>query len=400
MLKIERTFAGLEITTRAKGLGRFGGAAFLTVWLAFWAVGEVVVLGLLVWGGWSLLTGQPPRPGDAPLAPGPAVAAGLFLLVWLSFWTVGGYAAIREWMRLVFGRARLLAGPDGLTVEEGVWPFASRRFLARAELRRFFVATRRHVLSLQTDAAVVELLQGPTEAELRTAADALRAEYRLSDEAAVVAGLPAGWTELVSTEGEPILVRDPVARRRQARVLGVVFLVLAGATALLVAETLDNPNLAALAAIVGAFAGFAGWGTRRLARRRDEWVLGSRELRLQVRAGRHAEARFAAAGLQLDESKDSDGDPYYRLLAVSGPEPVPTSDRGRRGEYHEIAAGGGDPTELQAFGRWLADRTRLPYHDRTTPAAKREDVEVLRQRLRASGRVGRWVADRLPNPKP
>ncbi len=399
-MKLERTFAGLEITTRAKGLGRFGGAAFLTVWLAFWAVGEVLVLGLLVWGGWSLLTGQPPRPGDAPLAPGPAVAGGLFLIVWLCFWSIGGYAAIREWLRLVFGRARVLAGPDGLTVEEGVWPFATRRFLARAELRRFFVAARRPVLSVQTDAAVVELLQGPTEAELRSAADALRAEYRLSDEAAVVAGLPTGWTELVSAEGEPILVRDPAVRRRQARVLGVVFLVLAGATALLVAETLRDPNLGALTAIVGAFAGFAGWGTRRLARRRDEWVLATRGLRLQVREGRQAEARFSAAALQLDESSDSDGDPYYRLLALRGTEPVPTADRSRRGEYREIAAGGGDPTELQAFGRWLADRTRLPYHDRTTAEAKREDVEDLRRKLRESGRFGRWVADRLPGAKP
>ena len=39
-MNLERTEAGLETRLRIAGISRFGGAAFLLVWLAGWAVGE------------------------------------------------------------------------------------------------------------------------------------------------------------------------------------------------------------------------------------------------------------------------------------------------------------------------------------------------------------------------
>jgi hypothetical protein len=395
-MKIERTFSGLEVTTRAQGFGRFFGAAFLTVWLAFWAAGEVVVLGLLVWGGWSLLTGQPPRPGEEPLRVGPALTAGVFLLVWLVFWTIGGWAAFREWSRLVFGRARLLAAPDGLTSEEGIPPFIARQLVPRTDLRRVFVGAHAPVLSAETAVGVVELLRGPSADQLREAAEAINREYRLSPDASAGGFLPRAWVLLNSPEGVPVVVRDPAARRRQARVLGAIALAVSGVALLLLVESAADPNLGALAAIVTAAAGFCTWGTLRLARRREEWIVARGRLQSQVRTGARAAPRFTAAALQIEQTKDSDGDPYHRLLALSGTEPIVPSAPEARGKSREILGGGGDPTELLAFGRWLAERTGLPCHDRTTPAAKAEEVEDLRRRLRATGRFGRWVAERVP----
>jgi hypothetical protein len=395
-MKIERTFSGLEVTTRAQGFGRFFGAAFLTVWLAFWAVGMVLVLGLLLWGGWSLVTGQPPRPGDEPLRPGVALTAGLFLFLWLAFWMVGGWAAGREWLRLVFGRARIVAAPDGLTSEEGVPPFVARQVVARADLRRVFVSAHAPVLSAETAGGIVELLRGPAADRLQAAAEALNAEYRLSPNPSARGFVPRAWSLLDSPEGETVAVRDPKARRTQARVLGAIAWVVTAVAALLVKETAADANLGALAAIVATAAGFCHWGARRLARRREEWVVARGRLQLQVRTGARVEPRFTAAALQIEQSRDSDGDPYHRLLALAGTEPIVPSAPEARGRSREILGGGGDPTELVAFGRWLAERTGLPCHDRTTPAAKAEEIEDLRRRLRATGRFGRWVADRVP----
>ena len=85
-MKLEGTSAGLEAELRIAGFGRFFGAAFLAVWLAGWAVGEAFALWILGVGAWSLLTGQPPEVGRAPLRPELALPVGLFLLFWLAFW--------------------------------------------------------------------------------------------------------------------------------------------------------------------------------------------------------------------------------------------------------------------------------------------------------------------------
>src|SRR5213075_958612 len=93
---IERTGAGFEARLRITGFSRFFGVPFLTVWLLGWAAGEVFALCMLAVGAWSLLTGQPPGAGRAPLRPEVALPIGLFLLFWLALWTLGGVMAARE----------------------------------------------------------------------------------------------------------------------------------------------------------------------------------------------------------------------------------------------------------------------------------------------------------------
>jgi len=92
-MKLIHTPGGLEATLRPPGMQRFTGAGFLTVWLTFWAFGEVFVIWILATGAWALFTGQPPGPGRSLLETGPALTLGLFLLCWLAFWTFGGVMA-------------------------------------------------------------------------------------------------------------------------------------------------------------------------------------------------------------------------------------------------------------------------------------------------------------------
>ena len=111
----DRTPEGIETTLSVTGFGRFLGAAFIGVWLTFWAVGEAFALWLLAKGAWALLTGEPPEPGRSPLSAEEALPIGLFLLIWGSFWTLGGIFAGREFLRLLFGRDTSAPGRPLLT---------------------------------------------------------------------------------------------------------------------------------------------------------------------------------------------------------------------------------------------------------------------------------------------
>ena len=94
VMAIDRTTEGLEVRLKSSGAGRYVSSAFLAFWLCGWAVGEALVLWILVKGAWALLTGSPPDPGRAPLQAGPAVMVGVFLIAWLTMWTVGGTGAL------------------------------------------------------------------------------------------------------------------------------------------------------------------------------------------------------------------------------------------------------------------------------------------------------------------
>lgn len=129
-----RTEDGLEFRFRPRGAGRFLGAAFLAVWLCGWAVGEAFAVWFLVRGALALATGQPPTPEREPLAPAPALAAGLFLMVWLTIWTAGGLLALRELLRALWAEDRLIVGAADLVRESRLGPFRARRAFARPEV--------------------------------------------------------------------------------------------------------------------------------------------------------------------------------------------------------------------------------------------------------------------------
>lgn len=396
---VARTFNGLEITLKASGYGRFGGAALLVVWMAFWVVGEVLVGGILVQGGWSLLTGLPPGEGRAPLEPAPAMAAGVLLLGWFSLWTLGGVLASREVLRLLFGRDRLQLSPDALLVERGFGLFRERQTIPRAMVRRFRHRILGKVLAADTDRGSMELTRLGTANEMDELVAALNAEWTLNPDAPLAGSLPEKWTEARAPEGDVILIKDPSGRRKQAMVFWGVCLLLAAVGGSLLRAAIAQPSLLAIGLMVAAVAGFTGWGAYRLSWCRDEWVLGAGWLRLQRRVRGRVEPRFEVAALRLEEDQDSDGDLWYRLVALTAEAvpPLPVREALRQGRV--VMSVVGDPTDVDALGRWLARRCGVPLQDGTTAKARARDAERLREQLAASGRLGRWLARRFDAPR-
>jgi len=394
-MNLTRTFQGLEVILKASGYGRFGGAAFLLVWLAFWIVGEVLVGWILIRGGWSLLTGQPPGEGWETLETAPALGVGVFMLFWLAFWTLGGVLAWREVLRLLAGRDRLVLRPDALMVERGFGVFRSRQEIPRDQVRRFHRRAHGNILFADTIRGGIELTRYGTAVEFEELAAALNADWKLIPDAPPGGVLPVGWHETLAPEGDAILIKDPVVRRKQAAVAWFVFLLLAPVAVYILQASIAQLSLLALGAIVAAGAGLAGWGAYQLTYCRDEWVLGTGSLRLQRRSRARAEPRFEAAALRLREDRDSDGDPWFKLVAVSAAASSALSLREARRHERVIMGVSGDPFEVRNLGRWLEQRCRLVLEDGTTAEAKAHEVAQLRAQLAASGRLGRWVARRL-----
>jgi hypothetical protein len=211
--------------------------------------------------------------------------------------------------------------------------------------------------------------------------------------------LPEGWNEALAPEGDAILIKDPSRRKKQAMVLWVVCLSLAAVGGYVLFAATAPESLRMVGLIIAAGAGFAGWGAYRLSWCRDEWVLGAGRLRLQRRVRGRAQPRFEASALRLEEHSDSDGDLWYKLVALdAGASPLLPIREARRHECGVMSVAG-DPTDVDNLGRWLAQRCGLPLEDATTAEGRAREAERLRQQLAASGRVGRWMARRL-RPEP
>lgn len=369
-------------------------AAFLTVWLAIWALGEGVVLWILARGSRALITGTPPAPGWDALQPAPALALGTFLLLWLVFWTLGGVIAVREVLRLLCGWDRLVLTAEEIRIEHGLGLIRLRQRIPRAEVIRFHLWPSRAVLSADTVKGVIDVSRSGTDTDLEAVAAELNREWGLTPEAGEAGALPAGWIELVSPEGDTIVVYNPFRRRRQARIVAGVAAGLAFMSGLLGYASLADASLLALTALVATAAILAGWAARSLASVRDEWAVGGGWLRQQRRRHNSLQKGFEAAALAVGEQKDSEGDSTYVLTALARPETTARKAATVRVSGRALLSRAGDPTEVLEFGRWLARASGLPLYDDTTAAVKERELAELRRQLAASGRLGAWLAQR------
>ena len=394
----EHTAEGWEARLRPHGAGRYFSAGFLAFWLCGWAVGEGFALWFLVAGVRALLTGEP-LPGAAPTSVAGLLAVAGFLLIWLTLWTVGGIAALGELLRCLWSEDRVAVGPTGLRVTRWIGPFRSRREFPRDRLRRVSLAPRTAALALETDAATVELTRLGTRAEREELAAALRARLGLDaagDAARTAEGLPAGWSEVVTPEGECVLVADSAARRRQARVTAGAAMILGAAALWLVSRAVADLALAPLAAMAVAAAAGAAWGALWLWRGRMEWLLGSGRVVLRRRFGPAVREVFTAHALELAISSDSDGDDWYALeaLAAVEPEPEPSWRRPRASgkTRRRVAQVLRDPVAPRRLGAWLARRCDLPLRDRASAEARAADLAAataaLRVELARAGKLG------------
>ena len=118
------------VTLRPTGQWRYLSAAFLALWLAGWAIGEVVGLGAIA----GFIASAIPVLNTIALATlveklstGAAIFMFLFLLVWTTFWTIGGIAAFTTLLRDLAGEDRLRLVPDGIELTRRAGPFRRSR---------------------------------------------------------------------------------------------------------------------------------------------------------------------------------------------------------------------------------------------------------------------------------
>lgn len=393
----DQTIADMKLRFRPRGVGRFAGAAFLSLWLCGWAAGETFALFMLGHGIYSLITGRPALGSDQPLQLGPALAVGCFLAVWLTIWTLGGVMAIRELLRSLWAEDRLILDRDALTRVHRLGPFVFTRRLARSEIRRVFVqqhGSRPLTLMAQLGTGVIELTALGTQTERDEAAQQLRTVLGLAEESPATwpAALPEQWQVITESRGDIRLVPNLKTRRKQALIVSAIAIIVWSAAALLTRESLRDPKLWAVTAMVGAAAVWLGWQAIWLHRGRKEWRIEHGKLILQRRFGLEVTELTEARALELTESSDSDGDRWYELRAVEL-SPSAFAPARKIPRSLKIDRSIHDPTAPRCVGRWLSQRADIPFHDRVPTETDRQAERVkLREALAASGKFGRWVA--------
>lgn len=135
-MKLERPESGRSTLTetpegiyvRIAGQRSLFGAGFLAFWLCGWAVGEVMVTGVLL----SWLFGQ--SNPDSTFAV-------FFMLVWLGGWTIGGVAAIASFLWLAFGREEIVAIPVAISISNNFGLFKRTRHFGLKDIQNLRVDT-------------------------------------------------------------------------------------------------------------------------------------------------------------------------------------------------------------------------------------------------------------------
>jgi hypothetical protein len=369
-------------------MGRFIGVPFLSVWLVGWAVGEFFALWFLGKGALALFTGHLHSGGQIPVAVG-VVLAGLFLVVWLSVWTLGGLAAGCELLRLLFGRDVIVGRHDGLQIQHHYGLFRSVKNVPRDEIRRFYRMTLNGPLCVETSKGTIELTRLGSPPDRQELEQSLTAEFGLKAEPAPIGALPTGWCEVMTAEHDAVLVADPAVRRKQARTAWIVSALLGLVPFCIVFEEHGPSKKLVSALIFMGLASLAGWGAVWLSLGRKEWKLEKGRLILQRRFGQNRTTRFEAGSLELAENQSAENGPTYVLTAVAIGAPPRTNPATTWKQRRTIDSHSSDPTEPRRFGLWLSQRCQIPFIDLTTARAKALELDEMKKKLTASGRLGR-----------
>ena len=207
-------------------------------------------------------------------------------------------------------------------------------------------------------------------------------------------GLPPGWEDAISPEGERILMRSARSRATGARVVGVIALGMAALAVFVVRKTWGNLPLIAPALITTVFALVLAWLTFWLAVARSEWKIGSGRIILRQRFRGTVRDVFEADRLELTFSSDSDGDERFALMALKGQgasitgSAFWTDPKSRRLVESSLK----DAVVPRRLGAWLAQAAGIPFDDRTGSAARQADIAALTAQLEAAGPLGRFAA--------
>jgi hypothetical protein len=241
-----------------------------------------------------------------------------------------------------------------------------------------------------TTRGVIELTRLGNWQERLALAQELNARFQIVAERKIDR-LPPGWCEASSLEREAVLIRDPVARRKQAFVAWGICMILTYVTAYLVTAAQSHPALWGIATVIAVLAVACASGAAWLSFGRAEWVLERGRLVLQRRFGQSHTRKFEATALELIQDNSGDGGPDYKLLAVAPDAPAPLQSY-RLGKYrrviHRVTD---DPTEPRNLGLWLCRKLLIPFTDETTEEAKAKQLAEVREKLAGAGWIGQIV---------
>jgi hypothetical protein len=340
---------GASASLRPGGVARYFGAAFLVVWLAGWAAGEVFALGFLILLVRSVVgsaIGAPwPIPGGEWIAGGAAGFVFLFLLIWLTLWTFGGVAAITELLRSLAGEDTVSVQLSGIELERRAGPFRRTRIFDRAKIRRVRLRPRDEAVVIDTASGTELVTKFGTAEDRKTFTEWLRARLSLpADESRVdPISAPPGWT-LTIDGGLARLTKLDASTRRIASLIVWSVAIFLGMIWVGAGVTVSFRTLIGLT-ITGLVAFGAAWITWS----RSEWRVRPGELTAHTRFLLwERERSFKSARLEVATSTDSDNDSHYTLNVIDA--------QGKR----KLASELNDHAETVDLARWLAARTGFP----------------------------------------
>jgi hypothetical protein len=329
-------------------VGRYVSAAFLTVWLAGWALGETFALGFLIMLIRSVLASAAgvslPVPGGDWIAGGAATAVFLFLVVWLTLWTFGGIAAATELFRNLAGEDLISVQPASLELIRRAGPFRRVRIFERPVIHRVRLRPHDKAVVIDTTTGTQVITTFGTDEERRDVTDWLKRQLSLPDDPSRVdtAAPPRGWTLTIEGGIARLSGIDPRARRIGAAIVWL----LAGFAALAwfgsMRSGVEGTFPVVLTLLLMLCATWITWSRR-------EWLVQSGQLTAHRRfATWQWERAFTSAQLEIDSHRDSDGDDRYELRVID--------EQGRRTISSEI----NDDANVTDLGRWLSARTGFP----------------------------------------
>ena len=347
MLEREPDAAGWRVTFRARGLARYLPAAFLSVWLCGWVVGEYFALGLLAgalrhWLGASLPLGWLPEMHGTLPSGGVQVFFGAFLLLWLSLWTFGGLGALAQLMLLLFGHEVVRVDGDMLVVERRApFPLSVSRLNA-TDIRGFRMRARTvHADTRRRAVAITQFSTAEEVTELIAQLESWRRSYSPAADALAKGDAEiAGWVVVTDESGALALSAGGRTRMILGLVLGAMgAIMLSVLGSMWLRDVSWTARLVSLVLVIpGGICAYAG-----------SWLLLVRETlhprpgaieRRRVAFGRTWTTVFAPLELAFEAVADSDGDLRHALRISGG------------GKRQNIVSALNDPNEPLTLGGW------------------------------------------------
>jgi hypothetical protein len=339
--------SGATMSLRPSGLGRFVHAAFLSVWLAGWVVGETFALGMLAAIlGWMTGFLSEPRPAwvlDFVAGNGAAFAF-LFLVLWLTLWTVGGIAALTQLTRSLVGADHVGFTDNGFEIVRRAGPFRRRYAFDRSDVRRLRLRPRDHAVVVDTTTGTRVVTTFGQPADRDALAERLRHHLGLQNVDSGPGALPSTWEHRVEGDAAHIRKIRPGARAARSVIAWLLTAVVAmiGYQALHLGTAAASVPALVLALVLAVGAAFSTWGRR-------EWIARPGELTFRRSFARWVSERtFRGARLEVMHDTDSDGDSRYDLMVT---------DADGRATLHSQVHDFGEVVDL---ARWVAGRTGFP----------------------------------------